>query len=377
MVTGCDNLFLPPEMIIDILKRLRVECLVRFQSVCKDWRNLLKSPYFIKEHYHHSILNKCLLLCRIYHRTDGFWPPCLLHCEKETVEVERLPVMDSLGPVTDLVGSSNGLLCVKLGYEGDYPPPSLLLLNPATREVRQVPKSTNDDGRFFCFDLGFGYSHVLRDYKIVTIHRFSDPTLLAYVELVDDLDYVELVEVFSLRTGSWKEVEFGIIRCMELYSKSVTVNGAMFWSGWHRRELRGVIVSFDLTTEVFTLISIPSSSSIYDFNFGVYENKVTCLPYNMHEYELWVLEEGSCASGKSWVWTQKYRTSETSPLFPYFPLLRNELVCYNAKGDSGLFFNTTTNSILKKFKRSFSDSGIVEKFVYVESFVSMCDTYIE
>ncbi|KAI9127190.1 hypothetical protein K1719_001749 [Acacia pycnantha] len=372
MATGCENLFLPPEMITDILQRLRVKCLVRFQSVCKDWRNLLKSPPFIKEHYHHSIHNNCLFICHIYHRNDGYWPPCLLRFEKETVEIERLPVMDSLGPVTDLVGFSNGLLCVTLGYEQYYSLPSFLLLNPATREVRQVPKSTNDDGRFCIVDSsGFGYNHVVRDYKIVTIHRVKYRNGC-------DLACVDLVEVFSLRTGSWKEVEFGIIRCIDLYSKSVTVNGAMLWSGWHWRDLRGVIVSFDLTTEVFTLISIPSSTSIYDYNFGVYENKVAmCRPYKVHEKELWVLEEGSCASGKSWVWTQKYRTSETSPLFPYLPLWRNELVCYNAMGDSGLLFNTTTNSILKKFTSSLADFGIVEKFVYVESLVSMCDTYIE
>ncbi|KAK4259324.1 hypothetical protein QN277_005666 [Acacia crassicarpa] len=371
MVTGCDNLCLPPEMIADILKRLRVKCLVRFQSVCKDWRNLLKSPYFIKEHYHYSILNKCLLVCRIHRRTDGFWPLCLLHCGKETVEFERLPVMDSLGPVTHLVGSSNGLLCVKLGYEEYYPLTSFLLLNPATREVRKVPKLTNDHGCFCRVESGFGYNHVVRDYKIVTIHRVMCRNRY-------DLACVDVVEVFSLRTGSWKEVEFGIIRSIDLHSKSVTVNGAMFWLGWDCRDLRGVIVSFDLKTEVFTLISIPSSTSIYHYNFGVYENKVMCLPYNVHEYELWVLEEGSSASGgKSWVWTQKYRTSETSPLFPHFPLLRNELICYHAKGDSGLLFNTTTNSKLKKFTSSLSDSSIVDKLVYVESLVSMCDTYIE
>ncbi|KAK4259323.1 hypothetical protein QN277_005665 [Acacia crassicarpa] len=373
MATGCDNLYLPPEMITDILKRLRVKCLVRFQSVCKDWRNLLKSPYFIEEHYHHSILNNCLLVCRICHRTDGIWPPCLLHCEKETVEVERLPVMDSLGRLTQLVGSSNGLLCVKLGYEEYYPLPSLLLLNPATREVRQVPKSTNDHGRSrFCrVDSGFGYNHVVRDYKIVTIHRVRHRNEY-------DLACVDLVDVFSLRKGSWKEVEFGIIRFIDLYSQPVTVNGAMFWSGWHRRDLRGVVVSFDLKTEVFTLISIPSSSPIYDNNLGVYENKVMGIPYSVHEFELWVLEEaGSCASGKSWVWTKKYRTSETSPLFPHFPLLRNELACYNAKGDSGLLFNTTTNSKLKKFTSSSADFVMVEKLVYVESLVSMCDMYIE
>ncbi|KAI9127325.1 hypothetical protein K1719_001884 [Acacia pycnantha] len=369
MATGCENPCLPPEMITGILKRLRVKCLVRFQSVCKDWRNLLKSPSFIKEHNQHSILNNCLLICHIYHRNDGFSPPCLLHCEKETVEVERLPFMDSLRPVTELVGSSNGLLCVKLGYEVDYHPRSHLLLNPATREVRQVPKSTNNHGIFCSVDSGFWYSHVVRDYKIVTIHRVRNPN-------GDDLPCVDLVEVFSLRTGSWKEVEFGIIRFIDFYSKSVTVNGAMFWFGRHWGDRRGVIVSFDLITEVFTLISIPFSTSTYEF--GVYENKVAmCLPYEVHEYELWVLEERSCASGKSWVWTQKYRTTEISPLFLQLPLLRNELVCYNAMGDSGFLFNTTTTSILKKFASSLSDSVILGNFFYAESLVSMCDTYIE
>ncbi|KAK4254252.1 hypothetical protein QN277_009656 [Acacia crassicarpa] len=59
--TGGDNPYLPPEIIIDILKRLCVKSLLRFRAVCKDWRNLLKSPFSLKS-ITTALLTKALFL---------------------------------------------------------------------------------------------------------------------------------------------------------------------------------------------------------------------------------------------------------------------------------------------------------------------------
>ncbi|KAI9127200.1 hypothetical protein K1719_001759 [Acacia pycnantha] len=379
-----ENPYLPPEIITNILKRLRVKSLLRFRSVCKDWRNLLKSRSFITEHYHHSAHNNRLLICHVSYRNDESSLLCLLRFEKETVEVERLPAMDSVRPVTALIGSSNGLLCVKLGHSIPDHPPSLFLLNPATREVRRVPLSTkyDDDTDIYYYFSGFGYSPVVKDYKIVRIHGtriyriWMNHNQISFPFTVD----VERVEVFSLRTGSWKEVEFGVKRKVRIKSKPVTVNGAIFWLGWEVADRRGLIVSLDLAMEVFTLIPMPSSTiidSIQEIVLDVYDNKVAMHHRSYaHAYicELWMLEEGSCAYGKSWGWTKKRRS--TSAVFP-------ERFWRNGRGNlciadnSGFLFNVTTNNEFKKFHTSLSTCDMMGRFFYVESLMSMCDMYVE
>ncbi|KAI9127070.1 hypothetical protein K1719_001629 [Acacia pycnantha] len=308
MATGGNNSYLPQEIIIEILKRLRVKWLVRFRAVCKDWRNLLKSPSFIEEHYHHSTHKNPLLVCHVNNRNPIYSPLCSLRYEKETVKAERILEMDCLRRVNGLIGSSNDLLCVRLDFEKDDTPIPLLLLNPATREIRQVPRSTNEDCSYCYF--GFGYSPVVRDYKIVRIHSAGGKTNIRRMNSHNI--WVEGVDVYSLRTGSWKEVEVGVIYgALDLFNP-VAVNGAIFWIGWEANYLRHVIISFDLEMEFFELIPMPSSNSadlpLSRCVLDAYENKLVLIHEYLHVLEvphyifidLWVLEEGSGrAYGKS------------------------------------------------------------------------------
>ncbi|KAI9095654.1 hypothetical protein K1719_026214 [Acacia pycnantha] len=371
--TGGDNLYLPPEIIIDILKRLRVKSLLRFRAVCKDWRNLLKSPFFIEEHYHLSAHKSPLLACHVSYHNAIYSPLCLFSFEKESVEAERIHLMDSLRPVSFIIGSSNGLLCVKLGDAKVDPPPWLLLLNPATKEVMQVSRSTNDVGSRCNF--GFGYSSVVGDYKIVRIHRVI---------------CVDRVEVYSLRTGSWKEVEFGVIQGACFLYNPVAVNGAIFWLGILEGDYsRRVIISFELAMEVFTLIRIPSSASLpplpplTQYVLDVYENKLAMIHQYVNELkevleytfiDLWVLEEGSGAYGKSCSWSKKYRIRADPPSLRPICLWRNEIVCFN-RSDPYLLFNLTANNELKRFHMSLCK--VRGSFFYAESLASMCNTYLE
>ncbi|KAK4254251.1 hypothetical protein QN277_009655 [Acacia crassicarpa] len=381
--TGGDNPYLPPEIIIDILKRLRVKSLLRFRAVYKDWRNLLKSPFFIEEHYQHSAHKSPLLTCHVSNHNPIYSPLSLFRLEKETVEAERIHLMefDFLRRVSSMIGSSNGLLCVELGDVKFDPPSSLFLLNPATREVMKVPRSTNDVGSY-C-DFGFGYSSVVGDYKIVRIHKERNNSQIICV--------VDPVEVYSLRTGSWKEVEFGVIQGAYFLHNPFAVNGAIFWLGTilEGEYCRRMIISFDLAMEVFTLIRIPSSTfapplpPLSQYVLDVYENKLAMIHHYVHELkevleysfiDLWVLEEGSGAYGKSCSWSKKNRIRADPPslLFHW----RNEIVCFNPN-DPDLLFSLTANNELKRFHISLCKSYMPECFFYAESLASMCNTYLE
>ncbi|XP_028752160.1 F-box protein At3g07870-like [Neltuma alba] len=394
MATGIDKTFLPQEVIVNILKRLPAKSLVQFQLVCKYWKNLFKTPYFIEEHCQFSAQKDPLLIFHAFGCSLRYSTLSLLRYKTESVEIERIKATDSFTHACGIIGSSNGLICVILSYDDDGgSPPSLLLLNPATREVRPVPRTINYYGSYGVYGWGFGFSPLVRDYNIVRIHnaRFYFNNGRASL----DNSCVEGVEMYSLRTGSWKEVEFGLIKSVRLqYSKPVTANGTIFWLGLEfKDEDHPLIVSFDLAEEVFTLTPIPSSITdprTYANVLDVYKNKLAMLhgyySYMSSFMDLWVLEEGSGEYGKSWFWTKKYNIGPTScSLYPMCSW-KNEIVCQNIgserngkwEDDPGLYlYNLTTNNELKRFRVSISVDSMNGIFNYVENLVSISDEHVE
>ncbi|KAK4269485.1 hypothetical protein QN277_022638 [Acacia crassicarpa] len=316
-------LFLPQEIITNILKFLPVKSLIKFQCVCKDWKNLIKTPSFIAAHLHHSTqLGPRLLLRPLtsYGRplTSRVLQLYFLDCKMQIVKVPNLPVVD--GEVR-IVGSSNGLLCFQIGSiysDRTFSPRSYLLWNPAFKEVRHVPVTFPDfdrDGpRVFGF--GFGFSPIVNDYKIVVVTLYQ----------AMDHDVQNLPVVYSLRIGSWKQIEVGILRGIVLrYNLGFTMNGFIFWLGY--KQDCAVMISFDIAMEEFALMPMPSA--VQDYSLGVtiteFEHRLALLFSKSRSFELWVLDKGTGGSGERWSWAKKY-TSSHSGLFIAITIWRNEIV---------------------------------------------------
>ncbi|KAI9090933.1 hypothetical protein K1719_028418 [Acacia pycnantha] len=228
MASGGDMPFLPFEIIINILERLPLKSIVRFQCVCKEWKNLFKTPSFIDEHLDHSDRKNPFLLlheysydCRSDHNKHWRSSLHLVDYKMETIEVLSIPSIGSFRRRWEIIGSCNGLLCVQV-YHGRSPG-SLWLWNPVIREVREVANSPHDQRN--C-KVGFGFSSVVNDYKIVRFYSEDLPKnevdrLYHHTEIVG-------VEVYSLSTGSWKELEFGALHLPAFLSKAVNVDGTIF-----------------------------------------------------------------------------------------------------------------------------------------------------
>ncbi|KAI9107075.1 hypothetical protein K1719_022603 [Acacia pycnantha] len=320
---------LPQEIITDILTFLPVKSLIRFQCVCKLWKNLIKTPSFIAAHLHHSIHRRpCLLFERHPIQGRNHTQLYLLDCEPPIVKVQNIPVVNGR---LHIVGSCDGLLCLQIEkmsvsfLVSSYRPSPLLLWNPSLREVRQVT-TTFPDFVGNC-NIGFGFCPIVKDYKIVRL----------YVSGYDG--EVHLVEVYSLGMGSWKEIEVGnSLRDLRMPYDSFTVNGAIFWFGVKRSTLaERVIVSFDIATEVFTLIPVPVTLVIpvpgRTFIPTEFEHRLALLSSTRNEYktscliELWVLEDGTGVSRERWSWAKKY-TSKPHPCSMHpNTIWRNEIAC--------------------------------------------------
>ncbi|XP_054778165.1 F-box/kelch-repeat protein At3g06240-like [Prosopis cineraria] len=260
-----DTQLLPQEIIRNILKRLPVKCLIRFQCVCKHWKHLIKSPSFIQDHLHHSTHHNSSLLFQ-RHGSDRDVPLdlCLLDCEKQLHEVQRIPLDSSLH--VRIVGSSNGVLCVeRSSYHRIH---SLFLWNPAIRKIRQVHSNVYDfEGRIH---VGYGFTSTVNDYKILRIY------------VPEEEDEADRVEVYSLSTQRWKEVKFGNLKGLNLYSGTVTANGAMFWLGTKLDMEEDLVVSFDIAMEAFTLIPLPALDKSHKYSghkLAVYENKLAVISF--------------------------------------------------------------------------------------------------
>ncbi|KAK4256272.1 hypothetical protein QN277_009157 [Acacia crassicarpa] len=351
--------YLHSDIIKNILKRLPAKSLIRFRSVCKDWKILLKNSSFIADHLQQQSCHQIpSLLFECNHQP---WRCCLhlLDSELQVRKVHSVPRFKG----ARIVGSCNGLLCVEINQRI----PSLLSLwNPATSAIRDLPQGIFLDR--FRRVTGFGFSPVVNDYKIVRIYSpYGDETPRIYAPYDDE---TPRVEVFSLNTGSWRGMSIENLKKVSFKSNSshVSANGAIFWLGAKRGVRQEgpyylvvddvkVVVSFDIAQEVFTVIPMPNLEDHRNAMLSVYDNKVAIVSDVRVQgspdlVDLWVFDEDTCESGTTWRRIKRYTSNISMDLTTVWS---NAIVCkpslykeYTEEGRNVLYIiNLTTN----EFKR--------------------------
>ncbi|KAI9110633.1 hypothetical protein K1719_018499 [Acacia pycnantha] len=378
-----DAPYLPEEIFTNILKRLPVKSLIQFQCVCKDWKNLFKTPSFITEQVLHSTQQDStqqdsLLLLKnpVYKRNPEYL--CLINCDMQVLEYQTPP---SSVRRRHIIGSSNGLLCLNLMYKSSF-----ILWNPATREVLRVPKVPNPNHNGIC-DVGFGFSPIVNDYKIVRL----------CLSWLDD-DGVYFVQVFSVSTWSWKEVEVGKLKDIKPFvNHGFSFDGAIFWFGFGCKPRfsgrKRFLISFDIATESFALIPISKSARARvsgESRLTTYDNKLAMLSKSRVEYKsevestrsfsinLWVMEKCVDTLGERWIWRKIYtsnpfpgRTDFLRPL----TIWRNEIVGVTEGEEVLVFCNLHTNEFKMLAMGKYSIGTVI--WNYVGSLVSVRDIHVE
>ncbi|KAI9110664.1 hypothetical protein K1719_018530 [Acacia pycnantha] len=329
--------YLPEEIFTNILKRLPVKSLIRFRCVCKDWKNLFKTPSFIAEHNRHATQQDPVLLFKRGGRlpcNPEYLCLCLINRDMKVLEYQTRQTQPSLVARCDIIGSSNGLLCLVHKY-------SFILWNPATREVLQVPNNPNLTREVLQVPnvlnlihfAGFGFSPIVNDYKIVRLSTSWRHD-----------DRIYLVQVFSVSTWSWKEVGELMPGIMPCDIPGFALDGAIFLFGSRDSGPESCLISFDIATESLALIPIPKSAHVTnESRLTTYESKLAMLSKSKVECKsgiestksfsinLWVMEKCVDTSRERGIWTKIYTSNPIpSPDRTYFlrPLTiwRNEIV---------------------------------------------------
>ncbi|XP_074313586.1 F-box protein CPR1-like [Silene latifolia] len=235
----------------NILIKLPAKSLLRFKSVCKDWYNLINSSKFISIHQKHTLEShdSCDLLLFFDSEITWTWTWTLFYTYLDATNyTSRIRTkMETFEDSFDIVGSFNGLICLKFSGSG------FLLCNPVTREYSRLINCPNLFDPVHLRDVyyGSGYDVVSHDYKIVDIESRA-------TEFGQDW----IAYVYSTNSNSWKKDQknHDPIRRWRYPDKSVVVNNKSHWITSNYTPLCSEsILTFNLHAEELGEITYPTS----------------------------------------------------------------------------------------------------------------------
>ncbi|KNA14217.1 hypothetical protein SOVF_109580 [Spinacia oleracea] len=233
---------LPEEMIVEVFLRLPAKSVGRFRCVSNRWNYLLTQPQFVKTHLNltkqHPSIEEPIIL---YTPDSGALYSTHLNnahhlFDEMTCFATKLNFDDRRFYLTHyLDGSCDGLVLMR---NDDLN--KLLLINPTTREIKELPSlGYARDPKTSSTTYGLGYDSVSDDYKVVMISM--------------------CVDVYSVRNGTWKRVENSpydhmIGDC----EPGVFIDGNIHWIASKASDDSFVIATFDLGKEKFRELPFPS-----------------------------------------------------------------------------------------------------------------------
>ncbi|XP_038707665.1 F-box protein CPR1-like [Tripterygium wilfordii] len=210
---------------------------------------------------------------------------------EETINIPTA-VPTSSFPIEDMIGQCEGLILLcGINY---FDP--ILLLNPATQELKTLPQSSverpPDTNRVYFTALGLGYDCCTTDYKVVRFAVYSH-----YPEGYP----IDQVELYTLSSNSWRPITnpFGPV-VLRQSRFNIYLNGHCHWWLTQMPYEGEKILAFDMTQETFKAMELPSCSEFIfhwleqEPELRVFCNYLAVFAHsreNMDCFEIWVMKE--------------------------------------------------------------------------------------
>ncbi|XP_021757485.1 F-box/kelch-repeat protein At3g23880-like [Chenopodium quinoa] len=297
---------LPRDVLMEILAKLPVKSLIRFTSVCKYWRSLIKSSEFVSKHY----------ATRSNLGYDSFLTEFSRACWFSVFSYENF-TFETAFKIRPAVLS--------------YKQPKLGI------DHRDVIKYINISGPLFKLpsladdlihqNLGFGFDSETNDFKVVCFYG-TKPCLGVGV----GVNIRKGILIYSLAANCWRELHVETMNTVWVSHNNVFSKGRMcHWI------CRTFLLSFDMVDEVFLQTSLPYCPNGF-LDRGSDSDNMYPAVYILDSswlqptstIDLWVLQK----YGRAGYWSKQL--SVTIPEFVLFTpsmLLRNNrlIVFHNGK----------------------------------------------
>ncbi|KAK9669538.1 hypothetical protein RND81_13G137700 [Saponaria officinalis] len=315
------NRGLPNEIVVEVLARLPVKDLLRYRTVCNNWRSLIDDPNFVNAHlrsYKSNIVGNQLLVSMERPRS---W----LNSERVLVRhsdtFRKVTTLNSLNLIDkyDVLGYVNGLVLVRPGSRSSS---EVILWNPSMNKSINVPNimiNTMQEKSYYEFGLGFDAS--INDYKVVLFTYPYTDVSYNFGSLRYRAKISGLIQVYSLSANSWTTKNGAYVPSPWAVGPQVYVNGAINWMGfgpndtddlWATSKICSHIVSFDVGNEVFNYFELPvdvvnNSGNRYTY-VVVIDGCLALICTDNRLHDIWVMKEygNSNSWGKCYTFSLRY-----------------------------------------------------------------------
>ncbi|XP_076950252.1 F-box/kelch-repeat protein At3g23880-like [Bidens hawaiensis] len=272
------------ELVVEILSRLPTKSLLRFRSVSKSLYAVIGSPEFILLHTLRS--PKKVMISHRCHKTAPAKYIYTLHSEAQMSSnnpYTGIPPAVRF-PFTDykIFGSCNGILCIH-----EYPKGDIHLWNPSIRRKVIIVHDHPLKLTFFYVArpvmLGFCFDPTIDDYKILMMHK---PHAFVY----------------TMKTHTWQAIASPPYYWFVSDSQCL-LHGALHWLT--KTDHYYNILTFHLSSEVFSTIELPEPSSI-TFQVTTIKGSLAAISSDPHAHS-WIWVRNTAAA--SWSAAYKFDTN--------------------------------------------------------------------
>ncbi|CAA7043433.1 unnamed protein product [Microthlaspi erraticum] len=276
---------IPPDIIFEILSKLSMESIVRFQSVSKLWSSITATPEFTKARSSPSPPRVLLLFQkreRVFafssptqesNNPDNPYPPRVVSCPYECLY--------------NCFDSVYGFVCLRSLTQ-------FKIWNPTTGRVFTLPKLECDE-RSIANKFLLGYGSVDDEYKALSILRGSSIGILT-------LGAQESWRFISTRIPKHVPLPFAGV-----HNSVICIDGFIYYEAFMCLAMKHAIMSFDLRSEELSLIKHPNREK--RCLLVSYEGRLALVTSISSGVELWILEDA-----ENHEWSHK---SFSSPPPPY------------------------------------------------------------
>ncbi|KAL7086870.1 hypothetical protein ACP275_13G029300 [Erythranthe tilingii] len=299
--------YFPTELLSEILVKLPVKTLTRFTGVSKSWRSIITSAAFIASHLSNNSKNQTLLLTRYGHdnKLDQF--SLLKVSENGGFGINSSMAIEApFGfPIeySNVVGYCDGLVCLSncMFFRNPWQR-GIMIWNPSVRNHIVLPEPTiNPEGPHIAV-LGFGVASrahvkvVRLVYKCTIFDGFSGSV-------------PPQVEIFSLKTWSWRRLIGGVDVALRAYSnvyRQAFLNGVVHWLAKEPIHDRSSILAFDIGDEVFGEVMLPyelATGASVKLGVFVIEESLGIVGSTNESCGVWVMKEYRVKES----WTKLYK----------------------------------------------------------------------
>ncbi|XP_058723084.1 F-box/kelch-repeat protein At3g06240-like [Vicia villosa] len=274
-VTKMVSNHIPNDLAFFIISKLPLKSLKRFSCAQKSWLLILENPNFLNMYTNHFISNSEDSLyeeddvsCFILLKTLPYCPyrPVMYMLSGKSFENkvkldwpspfhENDQSVFILGPIV------NGIVCLCKGRLS-----VAVLWNPATDEFKVLPPSPNECTILYEFEsfnfIGFGYDNIRDDYSVIRYvsYRLDLPDIECDMESMRyAVSREDIWEIYNLRSNTWRKLDLDMPQGYWNYSGAfMHINGVCHWCHQGRDLNYRLLVSFDLSNEVFCTTPFPS-----------------------------------------------------------------------------------------------------------------------